>query len=69
MSLCSSNCPKYKLIKDFVYHILSGCDVHDGLHRYGEFFYQVLMSLRAAANREANLHGMEVMLGLDLHRG
>ena len=57
--------PKYNLVKDFVHHILSGCDVHDGLHRYGEIFYQIFMSLRAIANREANLHGMEIMLGLD----
>ena len=61
--------PKYNLVEDFVHHILSGCDVHDGFRRYDKFFYQVLMSLRAVANREANLHGMEVMLGLDLRRG
>ena len=60
--------PKYNLVKDFVHHILSRCDVHDGLRRYGEFFYQVLMSLRAVSNWEANLHGMEVMPGLDLRR-
>ena len=60
--------PKYNLVKDFVYHILSRCDVHDGLRRYDEIFYQVLMSLRAIANREANLHGVEVMPGLDLRR-
>ena len=58
--------PKYNLVEDFVHHILSRCDVHDGLRRYSEFFYQVLMSLRAIANQEANLHGMEVMPGLDL---
>ena len=58
--------PKYNLVKDFVHHILSRCDVHDGLRRYGEFFYQVLMSLRAIANREDNLQGMEIMSGLDL---
>ena len=63
---CSLVRPKYKLIKDPVHHILSRCDVHDGLRRYGEFFYQVLMSLRVIANREANLHGVEIMLGLDL---
>ena len=61
-------CPKYKLIEDIVYHILSGCDVHDGLRRYGEIFYQIFMSLRAIANREANLHGVEIMPGLDLRR-
>jgi hypothetical protein len=26
------------------------------------------MSLRAIANREANIHGMEIMPGLDLRR-
>ena len=61
--------PKYNLVEDFVHHILSRCDVHDGLHRYDEFFYQVLMSLRAVTIREANLHGMEVMPGPDLRRG
>ena len=44
--------PKYNLVKDFVHHILSGCDVHDGLHRYGEIFYQIFMSLRAIAIRK-----------------
>ena len=58
--------PKYNLVEDFVHHILSGCDVHDGFCRYSEIFYQVLMSLKAIANREANLHGVEVMPGLDL---
>ena len=61
--------PKYNLVEDFVHHILSSCDVHDGLRRYGKVFYQVLMSLRVVANWEANLHGMEVMPGLDLRRG
>ena len=60
--------PKYNLVEDFVHHILSGCDVHDGLCRYGEIFYQIFMSLRAIANREANLHGVEIMPGLDLCR-
>ena len=60
--------PKYNLVEDFVHHILSRCDVHDGLRRYGEFFYQVLMSLRAIANQEANLHGMEVKPSLDMCR-
>ena len=60
--------PKYNLVEGFVHHILSRCDVHDGLHRYGEFFNQIFMSLRAIANREANLHGVEVMPGLDLCR-
>ena len=60
--------PKYNLVEDLVHHILSECDVHDGLHRCDEIFYQIFMSLRAIANREANLHGMEIMLGLDLCR-
>ena len=62
-------CPEYKLIKDFVNHILSGCDVHDGLRRYYEFFHQVLMLLGAIAHREASLHGMELVPCLDLHHG
>ena len=60
--------PKYNLVEDFVHHILSGCDVHDGLRHRGEIFYQIFMSLRAIANREANLHGVEVIPGLDLRR-
>ena len=67
--LCSSDYPKYKLIEDLVHYILSGCNVHNGLRGNNEFFEQVLMSLRAVANREANLHGVEVILSLDLHRG
>ena len=58
--------PKYNLVEDFVHHILSGCDVHDGLRRCGEIFSQVFMSPRSIANREANLHGMEIMPGLNL---
>ena len=61
--------PKYKLIKDLVHYILSGCDVYYGLCYHNKFFEQVLMFLRAVANQEANLHGMEVMLSLDLRRG
>ena len=60
--------PKYNLVEDFVHHILSGCDVYDGLRRYGKIFYQIFMSLRTIANREANLHGVEIMPGLDLRR-
>ena len=60
--------PKYNLVKDFVHHILSGCDVRDGLRRCGEIFYQVFMSLRAITNREAHFLGMEIMPGLDLCR-
>ena len=59
---------KYNLVKDFVHHVLRGCDVHDGLRRCGKIFYQIFMSLRAIANREANLHGVEIMPGLDLCR-
>ena len=60
--------PRYNLVEDFIHHILSGRDVHDGLYRSGEIFYQILMSLRAIVNREANLHGVEIMPGLDLCR-
>ena len=58
--------PKYNLVEDFVHHILSGCDIHDGLCRCGEIIYQIFMSFRAIANREANLHGVEIMPDLDL---
>ena len=60
--------PKYNLVEDFVHHILGGCDVHDGLCCCGEIFYQIFMSLRAIVGREANLHGMQIMPGLDLRR-
>ena len=60
--------PKYNLAEDFIHHILSGCDVHNGLHSYGEIFYQIFVSFRAIANREANLHGMEIMPSLHLRR-
>ena len=40
---------KYKLIKDLVHHILSGCDVRYGLRCHGKFFKQVLVLLRAIA--------------------
>ena len=60
--------PKYKLIKDFVHHILSGCDVHNGLCCCGEVFYQIFMPLRAITSQEANLHGMKIVPGLDLRR-
>ena len=60
--------PKYNLVEDFVHHILSGCDVHDGLCRSSEIFFQIFMSLRAIVGREANLHGTEIMPSLDLHR-
>ena len=61
--------PKYKLIKDLVHYILSGCNVHDGLCGNNEFFEQVLMFLRDISHREASLHGMELVPGLDLHHG
>ena len=60
--------PKYKLIKDLVNHILSGCDVHNGLRRYDEFFHKIFILLGAIAHREASLHGVELILGLDLRR-
>ena len=58
--------PEYKLVEDFVRHVLSGGDVHDGLRRCGKTFYQIFMPLRAIASREANLHGMKIIPGLDL---
>ena len=60
-------CPKYKLIKDIVYHILSGCDVYDGLRCINEVLDQLLVLLGAIAHRETSLHGMELITGLDLH--
>ena len=61
--------PKYNLIEDFVHHILSGGDVHNGLYRCGEVFYQIFMPLRAITSREANLHGIERVPSLDLRHG
>ena len=69
MSLCSLDYPKYNLVEDFIHHILSGCDVHYGLRCHDEFLEQVLMFLRAVTHREASLHGVEVIPGLDLRRG
>ena len=62
-------CPKYKLIEDIVYHILSGCDVHNGLRCIDKLHNQVLVLLGAIAHREAGLHGVELIPGLDLCRG
>ena len=62
-------CPKYKLIKDIVYHILSGCDVHDGLRYIDKVFYQLLVLLGDVAHQETNLHGMEIVPDLDLCHG
>ena len=64
-----SICPKYKLIKNIIYYILSGCDVHDGLRCIDELRNQVLMLLGAVAHREIGLHGMELVPSLDLRRG
>ena len=61
--------PKYNLVEDFVHHILSGCDVHDGLRCIDELRDQVPMLLRAIAHRGAGLHGVELVPGLDLRRG
>ena len=61
--------PKYKLIKDLVHHILSGCDVYYGLRCHGEFFKQVLVLLRVVAYWETGLHGVELMPCLNLRRG
>ena len=67
--ICSLDYPKYKLIKDLVHYILSSCDVHNGLRYHDESFKQVPMFLRAITHREASLHGMELILSLDLHCG
>ena len=66
---CASYYPKYKLIKDLVHHVSSGCDVCYGLRCHGEFFEQVLVLLGAVAHRETSLHGMELVPSLDLCRG
>ena len=60
--------PKYKLMEDLVHHILSRCDVHNGLCRDDKFFDQVLMLLRAIAHQETSLHGVELIPDLDLCR-
>ena len=61
--------PKYKLIKDIIYHILGGYDVHNGLHHIVEVLDQILMHVRVVGHQEAQLHGAEIMPGLDLRRG
>ena len=61
--------PKYNLVEDFVHHILSGCDIHYGLHCHDEFFKQVFMFLQAISHWEASLHGMELIPCLDLRHG
>ena len=61
--------PKYKLIKDIIYHILGRYDVHDGLRRVIEVLDQILMHVRVIGHQEARLHGVEIMLDLDLHHG
>ena len=67
--LCSLIRPEYKLIKDLVHHILSRCDVHNGLSHVNELFDQIFMLLGAIAHQEASLHGMELVPCLDLRRG
>ena len=52
-----------------VYHILSGCDVYYGLRCVDEFLDQLLVLLKAIAHQEADLHGVELVPGLDLCRG
>ena len=61
--------PKYKLIKDIIYHILGGYNVHDGLHRVIKDLDQIIMHVRVVGHQEAWLHGAKIMPGLDLHRG
>ena len=68
-SLSSLVYPKYKLIEDLVHYILSRYNVHNGLRGNNKFFEQVLMFLRAVAHQEPSLHGVEVILSLDLCRG
>ena len=60
--------PKYNLVKNFVHHILSRCDVHDDLSHDDKLLKQILMLLKAIAHQEASLHGMELIPCLDLHR-
>ena len=55
-------------MKYIVYHIQSGCDVHNGLYCIDEFLDQLVL-LKAITHRETGLHGMELVTGLDLHRG
>ena len=69
MSLYSSVYPRYKLIEDLVHYILSGCNVHNGLHGDDELFDQILMLLEAITHQEAGLHGVEFVAGLDLSYG
>ena len=64
-----SVCPKYKLIEDIFYHILSDCDVHDGLRCIDKLLDQVLVLLGVVVHRKTSLHGMELVPGLDLRRG
>ena len=58
-----------KLIEDIVYHILSECDVHDGLRCVNELRDQVIMLLVAVAHQEVSLHGVELVPSLDLCHG
>ena len=67
--LCSLIHPKYKLIKDLVHHILSRCDVHNGLCRDDKLLKQILMLLGAVAHWETSLHGVELVPSLGLCHG
>ena len=60
---------KYKLIKDLVHHILSGCDVYYGLRCHGEFLKKVLVLLKAVAHWETYFHGMKLVPSSDLCHG
>ena len=60
--------PKYKLIKNIIYHILGGYDVHDGLRRVVKVLDQILVHVRVIGHPKAWLHGAEIMPGLDLRR-
>ena len=61
--------PKYKLIKNIIYHILGRYDVHDGLRCIVEVFDYFLMRLRVVAHWEAGLHVAVLIPDLDLRHG
>ena len=61
---CALDYPKYKLIKDLVHYILSGCVVHYGLRCHDKLFQQVLMFFRAITRGETNLYSVEFVPSL-----
>ena len=44
------------------------CDIYNGRHSIVEVLNLLLMHVEIIGHREAWLHGVEVMHGLDLHR-